>query len=411
MRQRTILAAVFVLQAAVSSIGIGADYRLKHEDNNALHATFARSHLVLGLGTTRAQNYFHSPSTGAGSFYAHHPPGPGLVLAAAYGVTARDGPLVTRATAILFHLAGTLLFVGLARRVLRGRREVVLATLCFVLLPESAFFGRMVNHETLVLPGAMLVVRGYWEWMRGHPAAGWWCAASALGCVWVCAMGWAGFFVVAACASHAAWTMARGGGRRAGAAFAGLSLIGGVLFVSHLALLASAQDGGLAYLGGLFVSRAAGDAGRGPLEWFGRILELHWRYFSLTSIVAVGALVCRAARRPWRDPSRGGDPALEIGLIFFAAGAAYVAVFNVNAARHDYWQFLLLPSSAIALTLAARWLAAAPWRRTHRKLFLAAAALVACDLVLTFTVTMGQRHLKTEAYCVETVERLRRDVL
>ena len=64
------------------AIGITRDYRLKHEDNNALHATFARAHLQLGFETTKGQNYFHNPATGSGEFYANHPPGPGLVLAA-----------------------------------------------------------------------------------------------------------------------------------------------------------------------------------------------------------------------------------------------------------------------------------------------------------------------------------------
>ena len=55
---RLAVALIFLLQLALLAIGITRDYRLKHEDNNALHATFARAHLQLGLGTTKAQNYF-----------------------------------------------------------------------------------------------------------------------------------------------------------------------------------------------------------------------------------------------------------------------------------------------------------------------------------------------------------------
>ena len=44
-------------------------------------------------------------------FYANHPPGPGLVLAAAYYLTGNDGPLITRATAAAFHVFAALLFV------------------------------------------------------------------------------------------------------------------------------------------------------------------------------------------------------------------------------------------------------------------------------------------------------------
>ncbi len=52
----TAVAAIFVLQLLLLLTGINRDYQLKHEDNNALHATFARSHLRLGLAITRGQN-------------------------------------------------------------------------------------------------------------------------------------------------------------------------------------------------------------------------------------------------------------------------------------------------------------------------------------------------------------------
>ena len=168
------VAAIFALQLGLLAIGITRDYRLKHEDNNALHATFARAHLQLGLATTRGQNYFYSPARGSGEFYANHPPGPGLVLAAAYALTGSDGPLVTRATAVAFHLLAAALFLGLARRIFPRPRDALLAALLFVLLPVSAFFGRMLNHEVLVLPAALLIVRGYWEQLDGGPHAGRW---------------------------------------------------------------------------------------------------------------------------------------------------------------------------------------------------------------------------------------------
>ena len=188
------LLAILLLQAALLAIGIGRDYRLKHEDNNALHATFARSHLRLGLQATRGQNYFYSPETGSGRFYAHHPPGPGLALAAVYFVTGRDGPLVTRATAAASHLLATVLFFGLVRRLLARRREALLAALVFVLLPESAFFGRMLNHEVLVLPAAILLVRACWESLQAEGRAPGWRIAVVAACVWAALAGWAGFF-------------------------------------------------------------------------------------------------------------------------------------------------------------------------------------------------------------------------
>ena len=222
--------AVFALQIALLTIGITHDYRLKHEDNNALHATFARSHLHLGFETTRGQNYFYAQATDSGAFYANHPPGPGLVLAFVYGLTGRDGPPTTRATAILFHLFATALFFGLARRVFKEEWEVLLATLAFVVLPESAFFGRMLNHEVLVLPGAILLVRGYFESVRGNPSARW-MAAVVIGSVWAALAGWAGFFAIGACALHAGWNTLSTQNTRAPSALAVLAGCGRTAFV------------------------------------------------------------------------------------------------------------------------------------------------------------------------------------
>lgn len=71
----------FVCALALLSIGIGRDWRLVHEDNGALHTTFARGHLDLGLARTRGQDVFSRPATDQRSFYGHHPSGTSVVLA------------------------------------------------------------------------------------------------------------------------------------------------------------------------------------------------------------------------------------------------------------------------------------------------------------------------------------------
>ena len=401
------VAAIFALQLGLLAIGITRDYRLKHEDNNALHATFARAHLQLGLGTTKGQNYFYSPARGSGEFYANHPPGPGLVLAAGYALTGSDGPLVTRATAVAFHLLSAALLLGLARRIFPRPREALLATLLFVLLPVSAFFGRMLNHEVLVLPAALLIVRGYWEQLDGGPHAGRWLAASAGGCVWAALAGWAGFFVMAACALHAAWELAARRNPRARRPLLLLAALGALLFAADLAHLAWVQERGLGHLWDLAAARIGAAGERGVAGSAARILELHWRYFGLTSLAALGMLGWRGARALRASERR---PALEVGLIWLAAGGGYVVSFGVSAAAHDYWQFLLLPASAIAVVLAFEWLAASA-ARSRRGLYRGVAALAAVEILLTAGVTLSQRHLSPEAYCIETVEALRRDAL
>ena len=400
--------AIFALQVALLTIGINRDYRLKHEDNNALHATFARSHLQLGFETTRGQNYFYAQATDSGEFYAHHPPGPGLALAFVYNLTGHDGPFTTRATAILFHVLATALFFSLARRVFKNEWEVLLATLIFVVLPESAFFGRMLNHEVLVLPAVILLVRGYWESVQGEGSTRW-MAAVVVGSVWAALAGWAGFFAIGACVLHAGWETLARRNAQAPSALGVLVVVGGLLFAVDLGHLVWVQDGELGYLRGLPELRMGSDADYGISQWVGRVVELHWRYFSLTGLLAMGALAYRGTRSLRTDAQR--DSAVEVGSIFLVAGAAYCVVFNLNAARHDYWQFLLLPASAIGMALVYRWLVTQIGQSRRRTLHLVLLIIAGIEITGVTSFTLAQRHMKTEAYCLETVEALRRDVL
>lgn len=401
--------AIFTLQIALLAIGITRDYRLKHEDNNALHATFARSHLEVGFERTRGQNYFYSPSTNGGLFYAHHPPGPSLTLAAIYGITGLDGPMVTRAVAVFFHVMSGWLFYGLARRLLLREWEVLLATLFFVVLPISAFFGRMMNHEVMVLPATLLLVRGYWECVRGGWTSSRWIAAVGVGCLWAAFSGWAGFFAIGACGLHASWEATFRHNRRAPRVLVVLLVAGSVLLALDIAHLTWILDGDLPYLRELLASRMGTGSSYGGARWLGRIVELHWRYFSLTSAVALVALAYRAATGLGADAPR--DAAVEVGSIFLVSGIGYVTVFNVNATQHDYWQFMLLPASALGLVLAFRWLVTMMKQSQRRMAWRALLIFVSFEITATASLTLAQRHTSSEGYCLETVAQLRRDWL
>ena len=399
------LLAIVALQIALLGIGIGRDYRLKHEDNNALHATFARSHAQLGLGVTRGQNYFHSPASGSGDFYVRHPPGPGLALAAVYSLTGRDGPAVTRATAVAFHVLATFLFFGLARRIFGRGEDALLATLAFVLFPESAFYGRMVNHETLGLPAAILLVRGCWESLQAGSDARRWQAVCAAACLWSALAGWGGFFVIAACALYAAREGFVRGNARARPLFALLTALGVLLFAMVAGHLLWASGRGVGHLVEMLAERTsvAGDLG---VDWtVGKIFETHWRYFGLTSMAALAALGCRGLR------GRRASPPVEVGSVFLIAGVGYVAAFSLNAAQHAYWQFFLLPAAAIAVTLAWRWLAAGLGQPARRRACLALSVFAAVEFTAVVGVTMARRHIRPEPYCIEAVAQLRRDAL
>jgi len=103
--------------------------------------------------------------------------------------------------------------------------------------------------------------------------------------------------------------------------------------------------------------------------------------------------------------------AVEVGSIFLLAGIGYVTVFNLNAPQHDYWQFMLLPASALALVLAFRWLVTMMKQSQRRTTWLALLICISLEITATASITLTQRHTRSEGYCLEIVEQLRRDWL
>lgn len=395
------LAAIVLVQVALLSIGVSREYRLKHEDNNAMHTTFARSHLQRGLAVTRAQNFYSDKAKTGGSFYPNHPPAAAWLLAGAFAATGHDGPVTTRTTAIALHLVGTWLFFGLARRLLADPRDVLIAMLFYSVAPMGAFFGRMLNHEVLVVPPALLLVRGYLARLDGSWSDARASMAMAVGTVAAALVAWAGFFVIGACAVHALGEARGRRNPRAWAPAVGLGLGGLVLGLLVMAHLMWVQGGDLSYFGRLLAVRMGAESINGPVEWLGRIVELHWRYFGLTSVVGLGIVAWRTADGWRRMASR--DPAVEVAAIFLAAGAGYVAAFNFHSTAHDYWQFPLLPASAVAFALVTRHIRAALGTGLHAARWRALAALVLLDMATTSTVTLVRNHGKASGYCLEAV--------
>ena len=102
---------------------------------------------------------------------------------------------------------------------------------------------------------------------------------------------------------------------------------------------------------------------------------------------------------------------MEVGSIFLVAGVGYVTVFNLSAPQHDYWQFMLLPASALALVLAFRWLVTMMTQSKRRTAWLALLIFISFEITATASITLAQRHTRQEGYCLEIVEQLRRDWL
>ena len=229
------------------------------------------------------------------------------------------------------------------------------------------------------------------------------------GAVWAAVSGWAGFFAIGAFGVHAMLELGVRRNRRALAPLVVLLLSGGLLFVLDIVHVVWVLGGDLAYLGDVLWSRMGSGNSSSVGAWFGRVTELHWRYFGLTSVCALAALVYRGAQGIRLESP--ADAAVEVGSIFLLTGAAYVGVFNFSAGQHDYWQFFLLPASAIAITLAYRWGLSGLGRGRRRASWILLLLLMTFDIATTAVYTLHQRHHRTEAYCQRIVAEFRRDYL
>jgi 4-amino-4-deoxy-L-arabinose transferase-like glycosyltransferase len=392
---------ILTIQLAVLSIGISREYQLKHEDINCSHAVRARSHQQLGLRVTKGQNYHVNRATGRGSFYAHHPPGPALLLAAVYEVTDQDGPLVTRGTAILFHLLTTALFLMMIRHLLASRWEQMLAGLVLALIPQSAFFGRMLGHEILVLPGAVLLISCYWWLVTGEGRRRWLLLGLVGASIWMAFVGWAGFFAIAACVLHALWELLGRKNRRALLLLIVLTLCGGSLLLLDLAHLAWV-GGGLQPLRDLAFSRMGGGADYSVVRWLAKMIDIHRTYFTCTGFIALVVLVLVAVRA---ELERRREPAAELGMIFLLSGLGYLVVFNSNAYLHHFWHFLLIPASAIAVVVTARRLLEKVRVGRRPAIWMLLLVLAIAEMITTTTLTLIKRHTRVDQYCIETVQR------
>ena len=394
---------VAVLALVLLSIGVTRDYRLEHEDNNAMHATFAHNHLAAGLRATRAHDAFVNPGTGRVEYYAHHPPGCGLVLAAAFAVTGSEEPLVVRAVAI----AATLLSLVLVWRLVRreeGAPAALVAAIAFAVLPQAAFYGRMVNHEVLALPCVVILVDRYFATARG----GGWRAATAMAASAVVGalLAWVMFFAIAACAIHAALSIRRPQlYPAAGRALALLAALGAALFALDVAHIAWVRGGDLSDLAGIFSRRVGAGQDYGAVQWVRKMFGFSRRLATLSGTLALVWLATRIVRGVAGKVRM--KPVEEVAAVFLAAGLGYLIVFNWGAWQHHYWQFPLLPAVVIALALAVTALGRGAIEGRHRTVSRVVLALLILEVVATSAVGLYARHTTPEDRVIKAVETFR----
>jgi hypothetical protein len=420
------LLALGLYAAAVLTIGLRADWRLRHEDNGAMHTTLALSHLRLGLERTRWHDVFVNPGTGETTPYGHHPPATALLLAGAFALTGSDAPAVARLTVILFQLGSVLLFVAFLTEFVPGP-SALLGGFVMTTLPMSGYFGRMVNYEPLCLLAVLVQLDGYARFARtGRRRYLWELAA---GVIAGGLIDWPSFFFTGTLAAVEGVALLR----RQSTTPAPLV----VLVASALSILAfDLWHLWWAAGGSLEALRRVTSVDDSP--WIGTFsirqfvlgqLDTFRRYFTEVGFIAaltVGvALALQGSRLSQhvfegvpdgasrKDSSEARVEVRVLRRVLTAAGLAalgYILAAPNWAAAHQYWQFYFLPFVVTSMVLMWRLLVRTLAERPMSRLRILQIVCI-LDVLVASGYWLHFRHTRVEAYAVETTAWFRANFL
>lgn len=392
--------------AALLLVRVSDPWRYPNDDNGAWFSAVARSHLQAGLGATRGQDFFTSRETGELVPYLHHPPLPGLILAAAFRLTGSETPATARLTFALLHLATFALIAVLAARIwdpARQGRHYLLALAVAAATPMSAFYGKMPNHE---VPGLLFFLLGVVAWggVRGGPVSG--RGVVAAGAAWTLAA-FSSWHAVLCVAGWLAVQWRAAGRRRAATALGALlaavaAVVLQLLWAGNWSLLASqatamrfwfAAGDGAGFGQGLDFLRHAFGIGLGRYGQIPGLMSVAW-------LVLLGADFARGRRR--LEP-------LERGLVGLGIGSlAYALLFPRAVSQHAYQAFYALPFVALSCAAALERLERLPALAARPRL---GRALPAAVIALTFLVGTASTLLlyrKPSSRVVEVVRTMER---
>lgn len=333
------------------ALNIRSPWMYSNDDNGAWFSAIARTHLDAGLRATRGQDFFTSRETGELVPYLHHPPLPGLILAAAFAVTGSDSPFVARLAFALLHGLTFMIIAGLAYQLRDPGRNLLpyaYALAVAAVVPMSAFYGKMPNHE---VPGLLFLIAGVAAWgVRANPDSGW-RVMLALVC-WMLALlaSWHAAFCIVA------WLLLRWDREHRLRMTVSLAF---VLFTVGLAVLhlfwashwqgipSQAESIGHWSIYGAGASLAASAAsvqhavgiGIGRYAYVPAVLAMLWIVFLIKDRVS------------GRQPLSVQDRSL-IGLC--AGSVVYAILFPRAVGNHAYQGFYLIPFVALASSLAIK---------------------------------------------------------
>ena len=361
-----IAAAILVAAGAVYSIRLSAPFEHYHENVTACYANWGRNYLRFGYGASSGAPIKATgirPESGPPvprQLYTHRPPTVSLLLSVAcrmFGATEAT----LRGFGVVASLATLAVFMVLARRLL-GPAWGLAASALFAFIPDFAFYGVAVAHQTFGILGALSILLAALRWQE-RPGGGRLAALLATTMV-ACWLDWPAFYGAGAAGLLIVLTA---GERRwigvlvPAAAVASLGLFVVYLWRLDPVGLVAVKD---------FLSTGSTHSGAVPIGGYlaAHVREaIRWFTIPVLLLAAVGA----GRLRP------RGNPA-DLAILLTGLLGADSVLFSSLTYGHLFMTVPLVPFAALA---AARGLRALSEARTLR--------LVAAAMVLGFAAQAG----------------------
>jgi len=351
---------IFVLAAGLFLLSRNLDSQFVgwHEDNNCFFSYFARNHIRYGLGYTKMFCTWGDTMLPPAEphRYLNHPPLLS-VWAAIPMLIFGDHEWVARSVPIAMTLGGAWILMVIVSR-LQSPLFGVLTGLFYVTFPITAYFGRMLCHESPAQFFSLLMLHGYLQWsgLYGESysrkaGAAYYLAAVTLGI----GTGWAAVIMAGLIWL---WHVCRFFGRGLQSRlFLWLTLTPSISLIAVLTHIAWGSDWRIDWLGSLFLSRTAGPEGSVSwAEWFSR--NWLWLKFNFTVLPVIAGIICLISvpvilyyvkkNAVFRGIALNRASIAPI-LLLALQGLIWVFMFKRQSGIHDYWQYFIAPFFAAAM--------------------------------------------------------------
>lgn len=176
---------------------------LVHEGLISPYKSFADSHLYLGLGVTKGQDFFYNGPNEKPRPYLHYPSGIGLTIYAMYHFLGYEGnthlfipqllPLTT--SSVSFFLVFLLSYLWT-----RSLSLSLIGVILFVLTPMSLYYGHIIEHQPISLPFILLSLLFYFYYLKEEKPQ--WMIATFLASLGASFYCWTGFFILPTLVVH-----------------------------------------------------------------------------------------------------------------------------------------------------------------------------------------------------------------